>query len=206
MEHELLRLLSGRQGHFLLESGHHGELWLQLESLFLNPGRTQPFIAELVARLSDLQIDFVCGPLIEGAFVALGVASLMRTRFLYTERFAKASEEGLFPAAYRVPDSMRGEVSGKRVAIVNDVINAGSAVRATFADLKECGASIVAIGALLVLGSSAAAFVASQGVALTSLVSLPNSLWNPSDCPLCRAGAPLEDVAGFTSSLRAPQT
>jgi hypothetical protein len=28
----VLELLSARNGHFLLESGHHGDLWLDLES------------------------------------------------------------------------------------------------------------------------------------------------------------------------------
>ena len=35
MQQELLTLLAARKGHFRLESGHHRNLWLDLEPLFL---------------------------------------------------------------------------------------------------------------------------------------------------------------------------
>ena len=37
LQQELLALLPRRQGHFRLESGHHGDLWLDLDPLFLRP-------------------------------------------------------------------------------------------------------------------------------------------------------------------------
>ena len=43
---ELLNLLHSRQGHFRFESGHHGNLWLDLELLFLRPKAIQPFVDE----------------------------------------------------------------------------------------------------------------------------------------------------------------
>ena len=42
MEEKLLELLSVRRGHFVLESGHHGNLWLDLDSLFLRPAGCCP--------------------------------------------------------------------------------------------------------------------------------------------------------------------
>jgi orotate phosphoribosyltransferase len=199
MQHELLDLLSGRQGHFLLESGHHGSLWLDLETLCLQPRRAQAAATKLAATLANLQLDAVCGPLVEGAFVALMVSINLGTHFTYSERFVRPSADGLFPMGYRVPIPMRGGLQGKRVAIVNDVINAGSAVRGTFADLEECGANIVAISTLLTLGTAAADFAASKNVPLLTLASLPNNLWAPSECPLCLSGIPLADPAGFAA-------
>ena len=81
------------------------------------------------------------------------------------------------------------------VAIVNDVVNPGSAVRGTFAELKACGAQPAVIGALLVLGTSASSCAASEGVPLESIASLPNPLWPPSDRPLCTARVPLDNGA-----------
>lgn len=82
------------------------------------------------------------------------------------------------------------------MAIVNDVINAGSAVRGTFADLQECGATVIAIATLLVLGAAADEFAARQGIALETLARLPNALWTPGECPLCVASMALKDPAG----------
>jgi orotate phosphoribosyltransferase len=203
MQEKVLELLSGRQGHFLLESGHHGDLWLDLETLCLQPQRVQTVAAGLAAALSDLQVDAVCGPLVEGAFVGLIVALQLDIQFTYSERSIRPATAGLFPAGYRVPASLREGLRGKRVAIVNDVINAGSAIRGTFADLEECGAKVVAISALLVLGPAAGQFAANNNVPLHHLATLPNNLWTASECPLCASGIPLEDVAAFATTLRA---
>jgi orotate phosphoribosyltransferase len=194
-------LLAARKGHFLLESGHHGDLWLDLELLCLRPRVVQPACAELAGRLSQLGVEAVCGPLVEGAFVGLLVASELDVEFTYSERFAPPRTDGLFPAGYGVPDPLRGRIRNKRVAVVSDVINAGSAVRGTLADLEACGANPIAIGALLVLGTAAAEFAAGAGLVLESIATLPNRLWPPSQCPLCASGAPLEDIAGFSATF-----
>jgi orotate phosphoribosyltransferase len=199
MQHKVLELLSVRRGHFLFESGHHGDLWLDLESLCLNPRLVNEIASEISEFLAPLNVDLICGPLVEGAFVGLMVAMQSGVRFVYSERFLYPSSDGLFPAGYRLPAALKAEVDGKRIAIVNDVINAGSAVRGTYADLEECRATVVAIGALLVLGGAAPDFASSKNVPLKSVVVLPNNLWIEADCPLCRSGVPLEDLAGFSA-------
>jgi orotate phosphoribosyltransferase len=60
---------------------------------------------------------------------------------------------------------------------------------------------VVAIGTLLTLGSAAQDFANSKGVALETLTAIPNTLWKPSECPLCTAGMPLEDIGGFRELL-----
>lgn len=202
LQEDVSSLLAARKGHFLLESGHHGSLWLDLELLCWHPRRVQPLAAELATRLSSLDVEVVCGPLVEGAFVGLMVASELNAAFAYAERFTRPTKDGLFPAGYRIPDALRNSIQHKRVAIVNDVINAGSAVRGTFAALEECGTIVVGIGALLVLGTAASAFAEEKHVVLETVASLPNDLWLPSQCPSCAAGVPLEDVAGFRSAFR----
>src|SRR3954470_7526477 len=71
---DLVAALAARRGHFLLESGHHGELWLDLDALFAQPARVAPFVADLAERLSGCGAEVVCGPLVGGAFVAQAVA------------------------------------------------------------------------------------------------------------------------------------
>jgi orotate phosphoribosyltransferase len=192
---DILALLRSRTGHFQLESGHHGDLWLELERLCLRVSPVEQLAAELAARLSGHNVDLVCGPLVEGAFVALLVASRLDVPFTYAERIGAPGVDALYGVRYRVPETLRSELAGKRVAIVNDVINAGSAVRGTFTDLVECGAHTVAIGSLVVLGSWAPRFSEDQGVRLEALTSVPNRIWEPSACPLCAEGRSLDNPA-----------
>ena len=195
MKEDLLPFVRGRQGHFRLESGHHGDLWLQLETLCLHSREIRPFAAQLAAQLAKYNVEAVCGPLVEGAFVALLVSLELGCDFTYAERFADATREGLYPVEYHLPKSLQPAVKGKRVAIVNDVISAGSAVRGAFSDLQALGARVVAIGALLALGDAVADFAAEHHIPLELLQQMPNNLWTPSQCPLCAAGKPLEIVA-----------
>ena len=192
MPPELEWLLPVRRGHFRFESGHHGNRWLDLELLCLQPEAIRELAAQLAARLAPYKIDAVCGPLVEGAFVALMVAAEMKVEFLYAERFERPELATLFPVEYRLPAVQRARVAGRRVAIVNDVINAGSAVRGTFKDLIACGSKPVAIGTLLTLGLSASEFAAGQGVPLETLAVLSQDLWEPAQCPLCASGVAID--------------
>jgi orotate phosphoribosyltransferase len=186
-------LLPIRKGHFRLESGHHGDTWMDLEMLFLLPEAIRPFAAKLAKRLQAHGVEVVCGPLVEGSFVALLVAAKLGVPFTYSERIADDTLGALFTARYRIPGALTQVVRGKRVAIVNDVVNAGSAVRGTFAHLMECGAKPVAVAALAVLGGKAAEFADTNNVALETLTTLPNDIWAPDVCPLCKANVPLDN-------------
>src|SRR5262245_19665024 len=191
----LLGLLAGRRGHFRFESGHHGDLWLDLDPLFLRPTRLRRFAAALALRLAHLAIEAVCGPLVGGAFVAQAVAAELDVEFYYTERVATTAGGGLGSATYRLPDTLRPRIGGKQVAIVDDAINAGSAVRATYLELRASGAKVAALGALLVLGRQAAQLAAGWRVPLEGIAHLPGELWSPEACPLCAARMPLEEGA-----------
>jgi orotate phosphoribosyltransferase len=194
MEKPLAPPLRGRQGHFRLESGHHGDLWFSLETLCLQPRVIRPLAAQLAAQLKQYKVEAICGPLVEGAFVALMVALELGCDFVYAERFQDTTRDGLFPVEYRLPKALQPSVKGKRVAIVNDVINAGSAVRGVFHDLRANGAEILAIGALLALGDAIVHFADEQRVALELLERRANNLWIPEECPLCADGVALEIV------------
>jgi orotate phosphoribosyltransferase len=228
MVEKLLTLMAARRGHFLLESGHHGELWLDVDRLFVWPEQLRPFVVELAERLAPHAIDAVCGPLTGGAFLAQMVAETMGVPFVYADRVAPPpgwhvpsprrawsaprhesttpSEDAelatqnppsseLFPVDYPIPPELAEFVRNKRVAVVNDVINAGSAVRGAIASLRACDAQPTVIGALLILGDFAAALASAADVSLESLHAIPNPIWEPASCPLCQAGRPLQDPA-----------
>ena len=112
---DVIRLLPLQKGHFRFESGHHSDTWIDLETLCLRPEAVQTLAGKLVERLAAYEFDAVCGPLVEGAFVALMVASRMHTLFTYAERFERATDE-LYPVQYRVAGVLRTVLRGKRVA------------------------------------------------------------------------------------------
>lgn len=194
LQHRVDALLPKREGHFVYESGHHGRLWLDLERLFLHPERVQPLADELAARLRDRRVAAICGPLVEGAFVGLMLARALGVPFSYSAPVRELDASGLFPISYRIPKPVLSELRGRRVAVANDVVNAGSAVRGTLTALRECGAEPVAIATLAVYGGAAAALASKHGVALETLAEFPSEIWEPAACPLCAAHVPLDPV------------
>ena len=183
-----------REGHFLLESGHHAESWIDLDSLFVDPKALAPHVAALAALVSEHRITAVCGPLTGGAFVAQAVAMHLGVRFYHAERAESKATEGLFQAIYRVPASLRVRAATERFAVIDDVIRAGSSVRATVSELASLGATTAVVGALMTLGRSAAGYFAQQGISFVALGSREIALWEPAQCPRCQAGIPLHSV------------
>jgi len=169
-------------------------LWLDLDPLFAQPRRIEPFVAALARAIRPHGVTAVCGPLLGGAFLAQPVARALDAEFCFTERVMPPQPEGLYAARYRLPAALARRVSGQRVAIVDDVMSAGSALRGTYEELRAHGAVPVVAGALLVLGSTGADFFAEHNVAVEAVARDGYPLWLPADCPLCAAGVPLEDV------------
>lgn len=193
MSDEILTLVSSSQGHFRLESGYHTNRWLDLDALFADPARVRPFVERLAAPLRPYDVAAVCGPLQGGAFLAQLVAAALGAEFWFTERVMPGADDGLYQARYCLPAALQPRVRGKRAAVVDDAISAGSAVRGTYVELEARGARPVVIGALLALGSTAAPFFAQRGVAVEAVARVALELWPPEACPLCTSRTPLED-------------
>jgi orotate phosphoribosyltransferase len=192
---DILSALPAREGHFATESGYHTDLWFSLDALFVHPPALTPLITALAGRLRPYGVSAVCGPLVGGAFVAQALAIDLGVDFYFAEpviveRAGGAS--GLFAAEYRLPDGLKASVRGARVALVDDLISAGSSVRATASALVEAGASVAVIGTLMTLGSVGLDHFAEVGLPVEALGRGDFSMWTPDGCPLCEAGTPLQ--------------
>jgi len=198
-QQELFTLLTAQQGHFCFESGHHGTVWFDLNALFLKPYHLERLISALAKLLSRHNLSAICGPLEGGAFLAQTIATVLQIEFYYTERVVPSTPEGIYSVQYRLPKLLHHHVQDKRVAVVDDVINAGSAVQATFNELQLHGANPVAVGAFLLLGDTMTTFCTEHTIPLTYLAHQPNDLWEPSVCPLCAANIPLSEPLNIKS-------
>lgn len=187
-----LDLARARKGHFQLESGLHCGLWFDLDIAFVDPKALDPFVSQLAQSLRRHDIEAVCGPLTGGAFVAQLLARLLGCECYFTAP-AAPSGEGTFTARYQLPPATGHRLLGKRVALVDDVMSAGSSLRATLSELEAHGAIPVVIGALHVLGSVGATFFTERGLRIEATGRGAFDAWRPSECPLCAANVPFEN-------------
>lgn len=188
----MIRLARAQSGHFDLGTGYHGDVWLDLDALFLRPALLRPDVRWLADRLLEHQLDAVCGPQEGGAFLAQAIAEVLGSAFLPAHRHPAAQHADM--VGYRLP-AVPGGIGGWRVAIVDDAINAGTAVRACVQQVRDGGAVPVAVAALLSLGQASARIQATLQVPCYAVGTLPSQVWPSGQCPLCAGGVALTDPA-----------
>lgn len=177
-----------QRGHFRYESGHHGDLWLDLDALVADAAALQGWAAALAREAAACRPEVVCGPLTGGAFVAQALAAALPAGFAFAER-----TPGADGVTYRIPDGLRARLAGRRILLADDAVNAGSALLATLADARRCGAELAGFASLIALGDAAAGIAARHGVPFAHLLVLERNLWPAQACPLCAAGVPLQE-------------
>lgn len=170
-----------RSGHFVFESGDHGDTWLTLDELVSHPDELRREAGELAERLAGYGADLVCGPLEGGAFVAQWVAAALGTRFTYSRREPRRR--------YVTPTEV--PVLGSRVVVVDDAVNVGSATIATAHELSGRGAEVVALGSLLACLPNGPRVGRRLGVPQVYLDEVDSQVWPAAECPLCRDGVPV---------------
>ncbi|MEA2338142.1 MAG: orotate phosphoribosyltransferase [Thermoanaerobaculia bacterium] len=191
---KLLLATIRRTGHFLLESGYHADTWFDLDALFIDPAAIAPQVDALTDLIRPHDVSAICGPLLGGAFLAQALAAAIGVRFYYCEQVESNSSSGLYAARYRLPAGLGPHASKERFAVVDDVISAGSSVRAVVAELESAGATTAVVGSLLVLGTKATEYFASIDIPVVALDRRAFTTWLPAECPLCRDGVPLDQT------------
>jgi len=192
---ETAQLAQPTSGHFDLGTGYHGDLWLDLDALFLQPALLRQPVRWLADRLREHAVDAVCGPLEGGAFLAYAVADLLTAAFLPGYRTPGKT------AGYHLPP-VPGGISGWRVGIVDDAVNAGTAVTACAEALRDQGAVPVAVASLLALGDASAMIPDQLGVPYHPAATLPSHTWPALECPLCAKGVPFTATPGLPTGAR----
>ncbi len=173
-----------RTGHFVFESGHHGDTWLDLDRLTSEPSALHRLCEDLAVRLRGHGADVVCGPLDGGAFAAQWVAAALGARFTYTRR--EVTGDGV---AYTAAPGL--DLAGRRAVIVDDAINLGSATLATARALTDHGCEVVAVGSLLACLPHGPEVGARLGVPQVYLAEVTSRAWASGSCELCHADVPL---------------
>jgi orotate phosphoribosyltransferase len=186
VDSEVIQLARPQRGHFDLRTGYHGDVWLDLEALFLRPALLRPYVRALADRLRKHHPDAVCGPMEGGAFLAQAIAEVLGAAFLPAARAGAPTEAG----GYLLPHVPEG-ISGWRVAIADDAVNAGTAVRACAELLRARGATPVAVAALLALGPASATVAQALFVPFYAADRMQSQAWPADRCPLCASGIPL---------------
>ncbi len=163
-------------GHFKLSSGLHSSQYLQCALVLQHPeyaGRLGEAIAD---KFKNADITCVAGPALGGIIIAHEVAKALKKRCVFGER-----EAGKMTLR-------RGFSIGPqdKVLVVEDVITTGGSIKELIGLIKDNGAAVVGVGAIVDRSSKKI----DMGCDVKPLVKFDIKTFDPSECPLCKEGCP----------------
>jgi len=172
--------------HIVYTSGKHGSAYVNKDAVYPNTVR----VAELCRHLADAgrphRPDVVCGPAMGGIILAQWTGHHLGLPAVYAE---KASDGGM--VLRRGYDRL---VAGKRVLVVEDILNTGGSIKEAIDAVRVAGGEVVATAALVNRGGVTAADVGAP--VLVSLLDVALDAWDPDACPLCHDGVPINTDVG----------
>ena len=167
-----------REGHFLLTSGKHSDKYFEKFRILEQPAVCEAFAKAVAERFRKENVTVVCGPTTGGIIIAYEVARQLGCRCIIAEKGEFGRKIG---RGFRLG-------SEDRVLVVDDVLTTGGSIKETLAAIEPSGAKIVGVG-VFVDRSAGVDF----GVPLFGAFRQQVATYEPSACPLCAKGIPLEE-------------
>ena len=181
--------------HFVYVNGDHGAGWIDKDVIFPDTRHPDVLGKLLADAVRDAGADIVCGPATGGLIVSQWTAHHLRIPAVFSEHD---------PAWTRPPDAppgteMRGPfilrrgydatVRGKRVLVVDDIVNTGHSVRQTAGAIRAAGGNPVATACFVTRGNAGGDDVGASPFLYLLEELIPS--WPAADCSLCRDHVPV---------------
>jgi orotate phosphoribosyltransferase len=190
--------------HLVYTSGRHGSSYVNKDALYPHTAETRQVCAAIAARFRDADVEVVAGPTVGGVIMAQWVAHHLSELTCHPVLAVYAEEVGAEEERRRVFRRGYDElIAGKRVLIVEDVLTTGGSARQVVDAVRDAGGQVVGLGALCNRGGLTAA--ALDVPAFVALVAVPLESWDAVECPLCRAGVPINTRVGKGAAFLARQ-
>ena len=166
-------------GHFELRSKLHSNRFFQCALLQRHPrifARLCGALAEKVKTAGLGHLDAVIAPALGGIVAGHEVARALDLFSIFAEK-----QEGQLAMRRFAIDA------GARYIVAEDVVTRGGRVQETIDLVRQGGGEVAAVAVLVDRSAGQADF----GLPFFSLLEMAPEVWQPADCPLCKAGVPL---------------
>lgn len=174
--------------HFVYISGDHGSGWIDKDTIFVNLERLRRLGVLLAELVADLRVDYLCGPATGGLIVAQWTAAVLKLPAVFAEHDGNLATDDL-RGHFVLRRGYDRLVKGKRVLVVDDVVNSGHSIRQTAEAVRRAEGEVVAAAVLMHRGN-----VDADGMGVPEfryLLEYDIPEWPAASCPLCKAGMPI---------------
>ncbi len=165
------------QGHFLLTSGRHSNMYFQCAKVLQYPEYTEQVCKIIADHFKDYNIDTVISPAMGGIIVGQEVARQLNKRSIFAEREDKKLT------------LRRGFTinQGEKILVCEDVVTTGGSVYEVIDIVKEQGGEVVGVGFIVDRSNGKVNF----GYPQKSTMKMEVISYLPEECPLCKENIPL---------------
>lgn len=180
--------------HFVYTSGKHGSVYINKDALYPHT-REISLVGKMFAQkvqTAGVEVDVVVGPALGGIILsqwtAYHLSELTGKEVLgiYTEKDANKNQ--IFTRNY---DKL---VVGKRVLVVEDIVNTAGSLIKTIQSVKDVGAIVV--GAGVMVNRNPAIRDEDVGAHMFSLATLPADAWEEEEMPEWLKARPINTSVG----------
>jgi orotate phosphoribosyltransferase len=174
--------------HFVYISGDHGSGWIDKDAIYPHTERIERLCRDMANEVRGWGAEAVCGPATGGLIVAEWTAHELGALSVFAEH-DPAPQEGAPRGRFVLRRGYDRVVSGRRVLVVDDIVNTGLSLHQTTEAVRSAGGQVIGAACLVSRGNVDAA-----GLGVSRFVCLLEyriPAWPASACPLCRAGVPI---------------
>ncbi len=165
------------QGHFLLTSGRHSNVYFQCAKVLQYPEYTELVCSNIVEHFKSYDIDTVIAPAIGGIVVGQEVARQLKKRFIFAEREDKALT---LRRGFTLSE-------GEKVLVCEDVVTTGGSVFEVIDIVKNAGAQVAGVGFIVDRSNGKVDF----GFPQFSTMKMEAVSFTADECELCKKGIPV---------------
>lgn len=181
--------------HFVYTSGKHGSAYVNKDAVYPYTQEVQKLCAAMAEPFLHQRIDTVAGPTMGGVILTQWIAHTLSAEGRQVA--ACYAEEKVAPDGRKTRYFGRGYerfIHGKRVLIAEDILNTGGSVKLVVDAVRAAGGEVVAITALCNRGGVQPADIGNAPI--HALVDIALEAWDPTECPLCKKGVPINTTVG----------
>lgn len=181
--------------HFVYVTGEHGDGWIDKDAIFPHTDRTARICELLAEATQELEAEMVCGPATGGLVVSQWTAHQLDLPAIFCDHgkehgyHPKHAEPGRLRPPFVLKRGYRELVAGKRILVVDDVVNTGESLREVATAVRDAGGEVPAVAALCTRGRATADDCGAERLITLCEIEVP--AWPADMCHLCRRGVPI---------------
>lgn len=179
--------------HIVDTFGKHSSAYINKDAVYPYTRKTSWLCSQVAKVFEDDGVEVVIAPAVGAVILSQWTAhhlSNLSGRSVFSAYADKVNNGGFI--IKRGYDEL---IKGKRVLVVDDVINTGGSARETVAAVRTCGGLVVGVGALCNRGNSTLESLGNVPKLIT-LIDVKMDVWDAADCPLCKKRVPINTAVG----------